>query len=224
MNTRIEPKTVVFLSPGSDQLGPIPCPRSIQALHPKPRRVFPAGVTCVVSQGHLRPLGPAEQSLDTDPVQGVGHQVVNPMSQHSAAQVPSPGNLFSWKNGDISEPGAHFLPAKEIAVLPRALGIISINKTMKQRGGRTSNRTKFPSCRISFRPPRGGSGIWEGAWNVVSLLTFACSRGAPGEFEFGGSSCGTPGQGQAGAGVGRHLEVGDRSQRSCRTGTTSGVS
>lgn len=91
----------------------------------------------MVSQGHLWPLGPAEHSPDTDPVQGVGHQVVNPVSQHSAAQVLSPGNLFS----------------------------------------------------------------------------FTCSHGAPGEFEFGGSSCCTPGYGQAGAGVGHHLEVGDGSQR-----------
>lgn len=71
----------------------------------------------MVSQGHLRPLSPAEHSPDTDPVQGVGHQVVNPVSQHSAAQVLSPGNLFSCKNRDISEPGAHFLPPKEIAAL-----------------------------------------------------------------------------------------------------------
>lgn len=67
----------------------------------------------MVSQDHLRPLGPAEHSPDTDAVQGVGHQVLDPMGQHSAAQVPSPGNLFSWKNRDISQPGA----PKEIAAL-----------------------------------------------------------------------------------------------------------
>lgn len=71
----------------------------------------------MVSQGHLWPLGPAEHSPDTDPVEGVGHQVDNPMSQHSAAQVLSPGRLFSWKNRDISEPGAPFLPPQEIAEL-----------------------------------------------------------------------------------------------------------
>lgn len=71
----------------------------------------------MVSQDRLWPLSPAEHGLDTDPVQGVGHQVVNAMSQHSAAQVPSPGNLFSWKNRDSSEPGAHFLPPKEISAL-----------------------------------------------------------------------------------------------------------
>ena len=54
---------------------------------------------------------------------------------------------------------------------------------------------------------------------TLSLLTFACSHGAPGDFEFGGSCCGTPCHRQACAGVGHHLEIGDVAKRSCKVRT-----
>lgn len=56
---------------------------------------------------------------------------------------------------------------------------------------------------------------------TLSLLTIACSHGAPCDFEFGGSCCGTPRQRQACVGVGCHLEIGDVAKRSCKMKTTS---
>lgn len=110
-------------------------PGLIQALHPNSRRVFPAGFTCAVSQDRLWPLGPAEHSPDTNPVQGVGHQLLNPMSQHFAAQVPSPGHLFSWKKTwifhSLELPSS--LPRKSLRCCPTALGMISKNKKQNRR-------------------------------------------------------------------------------------------
>jgi len=91
-----------------------------------------------MSQSRLWPLGLAEDSTNTDFIQGVGQQVVNPVSQHSTAQVLSLGNLVFCKKkvifqrlyltteagGISSKENSHFL----LYYCFRALGIIFINR------------------------------------------------------------------------------------------------